>query len=334
MNILYTLNDKFAPQVGAAITSICENNKEVKDINFYLITLNFKKSSISMMKKLVKKYNRSIYFYELDNIEKYFSFDFDTLGWNKVIVARLLVDKILPSDIKRILYLDGDTIVRGNLEGLYNTDMGSKLIGMSIEPTIDKKRIASLNLGDKPYCNSGVLLIDLEKWRSKKSGEKIIDYYREKKGKLFAADQDAINGALKNDIYVISPRYNYYNIFDQYSYRFFVKIMKPIDYSKYVSASDMKEAKSNPVIVHYLGEERPWREWSTHKYKKDYKHYLSLTPWSDTEDEKGWKVYFVCWKIFNVFTKPFPGLRLYCINKLIPLFMKYRSNKIKKDKEK
>ena len=332
MNILYTLNDKFAPQVGAAITSVCENNKDVKDINFYLITLNFSKGNISKMKKLVKTYNRNIYFYELDDINKYFTFQFDTQGWNKVILARLLVDKILPSDVDKVLYMDGDTIVRGSLSSLYETNIGSKILGMSIEPTIEKNRIASLELGDHPYCNSGVLLIDLKKWRKKKIGEKIIEYYREKKGNLFAADQDAINAVLKNDIYIISPRYNYYNIFDQYSYNFLKRNMKPLEYDKYITKEDMIESKKNPVIIHYLGEERPWREGNTHKYRNDYKHYLSLTPWKDTEDEKGWRLYFICWKIFNTITKPFPGLRLSLINKLIPAFMKYRKNKLKKAK--
>ena len=330
MNILYTLNDKFAPQVGAGITSVCENNKDSKEINFYLITLNLKKSNVEKMKKLVKKYNRNIFFYELDDIEKYFSFKFDTLGWNKIIVARLLVDKILPKNIDKILYLDGDTIVRGNLEELYNTDMKSKIIGMSIEPTINKKRIISLELNNKPYCNSGVLLINLKKWKKENVGEKIINYYKEKKGLLFAADQDAINAVLKDDIYIISPRYNFYNIFYQYPYKFFVRIMKPIDYSSYVSNEDMIESKKNPVIIHYLGEERPWREGSTHKYKNDYKYYLSLTPWKNTEDEKGWKLYFVCWKIFNTVTKPFPFIRLSIINNLIPLVMKIRKRKNKR----
>ena len=33
MNILYTLNDKFVPQVGAGICSICENNKQKELFN-------------------------------------------------------------------------------------------------------------------------------------------------------------------------------------------------------------------------------------------------------------------------------------------------------------
>lgn len=34
MNVLYTLNDKFVPQVSAGMCSICENNKDIKKLIF------------------------------------------------------------------------------------------------------------------------------------------------------------------------------------------------------------------------------------------------------------------------------------------------------------
>ena len=155
----------------------------------------------------------------------------------------------------------------------------------------------------------------------------IFDFYKKYNGNLFANDQDAINGALKKEILTISPTYNFYNIFYQYNYNFFVRLLKPI---KYIDKDVYQDAVNNPTIIHYLGEERPWRKGNTHKYRKDYKYYLSLTPWKDTPDEEGWNLYFFCWRIFNFFTKPFPGLRLRIINGLIPFVMKLRKRKINK----
>ena len=40
MNILYTFNHGFIPQVSASIASICENNKLMDDIHFYLMVLD------------------------------------------------------------------------------------------------------------------------------------------------------------------------------------------------------------------------------------------------------------------------------------------------------
>ncbi len=330
MNIIYTLNDKFVPQVAAGITSVCENNKERKDITFYIVSSGISKSNKKELKKLVKIYNRKIEIIELEKLNNYFDFEFDTNGWNPIVLSRLLIDKLIPKKVDKILYLDGDTIVRRNLDDLYDIDLGNKVLGMSIEPTIDKKRIENLNMGDYPYCNAGVLLIDMKNWKKNKAGERVIKFLADNNGRLFANDQDAINGSLKEEIMILSPKYNFYNIYNQYSYSFLKRIMKP---NKYIDKEIFEDAKREPAIIHYLGEERPWRKGNTHKYRKDYKKYLNMTAWKDTKDENGWRLYFICWRIFNIITKPFPLLRYKIINSLIPTFMKIRKNKLKKEKK-
>lgn len=330
MNILYTLNDKFVPQVAAGITSVCENNKDFEEIHFYLMSMGISKNNKEILKKYIKKYDRKITFIELDDLQKYFDFKFDTNGWNPIVLARLLLEKILPKTVDKVLYLDGDTIVRTNLKELWSTKLGKLSIAASIEPTIDKKRKKSLKMDGYPYYNAGVLLIDLKNWRKNKTGDKIIKFYQEHNGNLFANDQDAINGSLKGKILTLSPKYNFYNIFYQYSYRFLGSLC---DY-EYISKKVFADAVSNPSIIHYLGEERPWRIGNKHKYRNDYIKYLNMTPWAGQNMEDGWKLYFVCWNIFNFVTKPFPHIRYHIINSLIPVFMKYRSNKLKKNKEK
>ena len=329
MNILYTLNDKFVPQVSAGICSVGENNKDIEKINFYLMSLKITNDNKKKLKNFIKKkYNRDIIYIELDDLNKYFDFDFDTNGWNPIVLARLLLDKLLPSNLDRILYLDGDTIVRGSLKELWNTNMGDKIIAASIEPTIDKIRKSNLGLENKPYYNAGVLLVDLNNWRKYDAGKVVIDFYRKNNGKLFANDQDAINGSLNDKILTLSPKYNFYNIFYQYNYKFLSKLC---DF-KYIDKSTYDDALKNPTIIHYLGEERPWRTGNKHKYKNDYLNYLSITPWKNCNIESGWRLYFICWNCFNIFTKPFPGLRYKIINRLIPVFMKHRSKKIKQNK--
>ena len=329
MNILYTLNDNFVPQVAAGICSVCENNKNIKNINFYIISYGIKDINKKELIKIVNNYNRNMNIIELDSLEKYIDFDYDTLGWNKVILARIFMGKLLPENIKKILYLDGDTIVRGSLKELWDLKMGDKILGMSIEPTVDKKRKNKLGLEKYPYYNSGVLLVDLEKWRKEKADEKIIEFYKKNNGNLFAADQDAINGALKDKIYTISPKYNFYNIFYQYPYKFLKKLMGQVPY---ISKKEFDSAVKEPVIIHFLGEERPWRLGNNHKYKNDYLKSLNLTNYKNCNFEDGWKLYFICFGIFNFFTKPFPFIRYKIINSLIPVFMKYRTNKNKKNK--
>ena len=327
MNIVYTLNDKFVPQVAAGICSVCENNNDFAEINFYLISDGISEENKIKLINFAKKYNRKVIIKELGNIKNYIDFDFDTTGWNQIVLARLLIDKLLPEYVDKVLYLDGDTIVRQNLKELWNTNMNDYVLAASIEPTMNKKRKMALGLQGRPYYNAGVLLINLKKWRSEMAGKKILDYYELNSGKLFANDQDAINGSLKDEILTISPTYNFYNIFYTYSYRFLKKIMRP---AEYIEEDIFHNAVENPRIIHYLGEERPWRIGNRHKYKSDYINYLNKTPWMGMGMENGWKIYFSCWYIFNFFTKPFPFIRYQIIDSLIPVFIKHRARKNKK----
>lgn len=323
MNILYTFNDNFVPQVAAAITSVMENNKQMNQIHFYLMSLNVSKENEDKLEEFIHSYHREVSFIELGDMQKHFDFSIHTSGWNPIVLARLLLDKLLPKEVDRILYLDGDTIVRGSLEELDNLDMKGHTIAASLEPTYSKQRKASIEMQGYPYYNAGVLLIDLKSWRERDLGNKIITFYKEHDGKLFSNDQDAINATEKGNIYTLSPKYDYFNVYDQYPYSFLKKLC---DY-EYISKDIYDEAKKNPIIIHYLGEERPWRTGNHHRFKDDYDRYLNMTPWSGLNYEEGWRTYFVCWDIFNTITKPFPSLRYQIINALIPAFLNYRSKK-------
>lgn len=321
MNLFYTSDDKFVPQLAAGICSVCENNQDMEQIHFYIGSLRITQAHQDALLRLVSRYNRRIFFIEIDDLEQRIGFDFDTLGWSSIVIARLLIDQLLPPAVDRVLYLDGDTIVRDSLAELWATDMQGCVLGASIEPTANHARKESLGLKHLPYFNSGVLLIDLALWRTQNTGKRILDFYRSRGGALFAPDQDAINGALAGEIFVLSPKYNFYNIYWYYPYRTLCRLEAP---APYLPKEVLQDAVDHPVIIHYLGEDRPWRLGNTHKYTADYQHYLSLTEWRDTPMEAGWGAYFFCYKLFLTVLKPFPMLRYKIIDSLIPLFMKYR----------
>ena len=113
-----------------------------------------------------------------------------------------------------------------------------------------------------------------------------------------------------------------------YPYRVLKKLSLP---AEFISRQELREAIENPIIVHYLGEERPWRKGNTHKLRSTIfiilKRHLGL--------KRLWKLvgnYFICFRTFNIIMKPFPMLRYKIINSLIPAFMKYRKKQLQKNK--
>ena len=129
MNILYTTDDKFVGKVGASICSVFDNNKSMEQISVYIIGQDISKENRRKLKELSQIYGRSIEIIELENLKNYFDFEFDTSGWNQIVLARLLLDKLLPDYIERIIYLDGDTINISNLQSLWETDLNGKVLG-------------------------------------------------------------------------------------------------------------------------------------------------------------------------------------------------------------
>jgi GH25 family lysozyme M1 (1,4-beta-N-acetylmuramidase) len=99
-----------------------------------------------------------------------------------------------------VLYLDGDIIVRHSLKELWETDLQGNVLGMVQEPTIKKERKETLGMApDGKYYNAGIILMDLDAWRQKDAGRRIVDFYKAHGCKLFANDQDAINGELQHE---------------------------------------------------------------------------------------------------------------------------------------
>ena len=329
MNIVYTTDEAFTAKVAAGICSVFENNKEMEQINVYIVGQNLSETSCKRFEKIAEKYKRNIFIIPLGKIEDYLDFEYDTGGWNAIVLARLFLEKLLPETVEKVIYLDGDTINIGSLKKMWNTDMHEKVVGAWIEATISSVNKKILHMENIPYVNAGVLLIDLKLWREQAVGRKILQFYCKNNGKLPANDQDAINGTLKENIYYLKPEYNFYNIYWFYPYKVLKKLMGN---TEYYSKNIVENAKKHPIIIHYLGEERPWRAGNHHPYKSDYYRYLRLTPWKDEKDEEGWKIYFILWDIFNFVMKPFPEVRYKIINSLIPQFMKWRKKQIKREK--
>ena len=328
MNIVYTTNDGFVPQVSACMCSVYENNRDVEELNIFVIAINMKDSYKKVLEKIGKKYNRKCYVIPLDDIRGLFDFDVDTYGWHISVLARFFFDRLLPEWVEKVIYLDGDTICLRGLEELWNVDMTNNVIAGSLAPTKRDRAIRDLGLTENdPYINAGVLLINLKKWREEKTGQRIIEYYKQHDGKLYANDQDAINGSLKSEIKVIKPKFNYYTSYIYYPYKYLKEFQSPY---KFIPEKWYNESAISPVIIHYLGEERPWRKGCKHPYQKEFDYYYSISPFKNKPKDKGWQLYYFCFYIFNFFGKRFPRFRIWVIDTFAPMLMNRRKNKLKK----
>ena len=63
-------------------------------------------------------------------------------------------------------------------------------------------------IADTPYFNSGVLVINLTRWRKENVGDRVIEYLRKYQPYVQLEDQEGLNAVLANDWGKLDPKWN------------------------------------------------------------------------------------------------------------------------------
>jgi len=112
--------------------------------------------------------------------------------------ARILLGSLL-RDEKRVLYFDTDILIRGRIDSLWSKDFadGSVIAG-AIDPVVERLgRDSPIPLEEEdrdiPYINTGVLLLDLERWRAGGFEQACLELLNLHGGACTYWDQTAIN---------------------------------------------------------------------------------------------------------------------------------------------
>lgn len=307
LNVVYASNDAFARHLGTSMCSLFDKNRGFAEICVYVLSMGLSGESRGALAEIAGRYHRSLTFLDMDDLKDRFDHEVDLGGYDISIMLRLFMGEMLPPDVDRVLYLDCDTVVAQSLKGLWGKRLFGNILGAVMEPTIYEVVKESIGLGpEDAYYNSGVLLVDLRRWREEQVQQRLLDFWRQKGGKLFASDQDVINGALKGQICPLPPRYNFFTNYRYFSYGTLVRHSHPY---RVVERSDLAAAKRHPVIIHFMGDERPWIAGNLNHYRLAYEKYLAQTPWAGTPKEKGKELYMLAYHLLDYVTAVCPPVR-------------------------
>lgn len=275
MEIVACFDRGFVMPTGVMMYSVCKNNADVM-INFHLlvdktVTEEDKNNLLQTVSEFEEK---TVCFYLMDK-DLYDGLPpvVENINISNATYYRLSVAEILPKTIDKVLYLDGDLIVRQSLLPLWNTDISEfaaaavyeRQYQMSSSDYFDRLGYAP-QLG---YFNAGVMLINLDFWRKDGVAKQLIDYLNDYPERIKWADQDALNYVLKEDKLELPPKYNFVNAF------IYAK-----SFDKAQSEEAVKSAMENPVIVHFTAE-KPWYKYvrDLHPYRNTFFKYQEETRW-------------------------------------------------------
>lgn len=278
MTIVYTCDDNFVWIMGISMISLCENNRDMAKLEIYLLGDHICEKNKRTLSDIAKKYNRVCHFVDVPDLD--IPRQFTSARWPKSAFTRIFSGELMPKDIHKILYLDCDTIIKGNISGLENLDTNGHVIS-AVKDCVSwqyKKKIG-LSKNDC-YVNAGVLLIDLDKLRKMDIAQMMSDFVLSHYHLISYADQDILNGMFKGEFGVIPPEYNVMTQVCAYSYKQILQYRRP---SAYYTKKEIEKAQQTPIIIHFttcMLNVRPWLQNSNHPWAVEFDRFQSLSPWA------------------------------------------------------
>jgi len=279
MKILYTCDNNYVWIMGISVISLFENNKQMKDLVVYLLGENISDNSRDALKEIADRYNREIKIIDVPKLQIPPSLLSER--WPLSAFTRLFSAQLLPKEIDKVLYLDCDTIILGDIEPLEYLSFEDKIV-VGVKDCISGTYKKNIGLDtNSPYVNAGVLLFNLNALRKIDINNEIEKYMNKYVKFINYADQDILNGMFYGKIGVLNPKYNVMTIDVVYSYEEIIKLRKP---TNFYSKVEVIEAVKNPTIIHYTTNMlvvRPWYTNANHPLSLEFIKYLNISPWKD-----------------------------------------------------
>ena len=275
MEIALCHDENYAPYGSVVMSSVMGHNPSV-DITFHILHTDLSSEKCLVIKYWVESHpNKSVKFYRMRK-ENFVDFPIDEhtyLDYGAYI--RLFLGECL-ADIDKVLYLDCDIIVNGSLDSLWDTDINGYAVAGVRDRINDYIRVYNrlqYPLSDG-YINSGVMLINLKKWRDDSFFDKAKTTAKMSPKILMNHDQDLINMIYHGQIKMLPFKYNlleYYLYTEDWLY---------MDRKYY---AEIIEACKSPTIIHFCMPQKPWHYECINPYKELYYKYRAMTPWQEVK---------------------------------------------------
>ena len=255
-SVVYAIDSEYISHFTTSLTSLLENNSGVFE-NYFVVIEDFESEELKVaINYFHEKYNIELTTLDTKNLKFETSDLYSMLPISPATYYRLFLAELLPREIHKALYLDADTIILGKLEEIFQQDFVENYLLAVPESkfVVDSapKTLVSRNLIGNEYFNTGVIFIDILKWRSESVTIKLMKTAMLHKENIWYYDQDILNIFFRDRIGELESQYNVFRA--------------------------SKKLSLKPKIIHYAGPVKPWHLFNSHPYRSEYKFYRKMTP--------------------------------------------------------
>ena len=281
ISIAVACDNHYLIMLAALLKSIEVNHKSAEHIDVWIIEDAITKSNRIKLESSLDPFMFTLkWINQKEVIPKDMQLPLDRNTYPLNIFMRIFIPYFIPYEVKKVLYLDVDMIINKDISELWDTNIEDYIAAAVTDSTCvyiknNVKNYKELNLpGDAKYFNSGLLLMNIEKWKEHDITRKVIETVNQNRQYTQFSDQYGLNVNLVNHWLELDPLWNYY--------------------------ADGKHPM--PFNIHFFHRKPFYRSYfNSAVYKDVFYNYLNKTKWINTKPVGETKRYFI--KTTNVLEK-------------------------------
>lgn len=272
INIVLATDDTYFYPMLCVIKSACENKLDSTKYRFALfVDDDFTDDRERAVNKLLEGYgipNAKVY----NRANEYLDVEYKADHLSRASCYRLQIPTLL-AHLDKCIYLDCDTLVRGDLSEFYSLLQPDDLIVGVLAaayqrfPENASAKAELLGLPDiSTYTNSGVMVMNLKLMREIDIEAAFDDMLQRDFPDI---DQDILNAACYGRVRLAPPIYNAMTKYDfsEDGYE------NDPSVSMCWTADEWEQARTDPVIVHFADVDKPWTDFAL-PFSKEWWGYI------------------------------------------------------------
>ena len=207
-------DDKFALGLSVALFSAVRHLDPHRDAHVFVLDGGLSPSNRDRCRAALASLRPDIQVTVVDDDPERFA-NYNIHSVSRAAFLRLLIPEIVPERYRRVLYLDSDLVVSDDVSKLWRLPDEGKAFWAAHDEGVRGTDYVQQTLNfadvpaDAPYFNSGVMLIDLPRWKAARVSERAQAILGEHSDRCINVDQDALNIVSVGNWSVLPPRWNF-----------------------------------------------------------------------------------------------------------------------------
>ncbi|XWS76454.1 hypothetical protein CRYUN_Cryun01aG0177600 [Craigia yunnanensis] len=185
IHIAMTLDANYLRGTMDAVLSILKHSTCPENVVFHFLWGKYEPELLVSINSTFPYLNFRVYRFDSNRIRGKISKSIRQALDQPLNYARIYLADILPADVKRVLYLDSDLVVVDDIVKLWEVDLEGKVLAAPEYCHANLQSISRACSGQtKPcYFNTGVMVVDVYKWRQGGYTQKVEEWMTVQKQK-------------------------------------------------------------------------------------------------------------------------------------------------------